>query len=417
MFKQWFIFLIVMLASIHGVQADTIHLKNGDLLSGEMISFGQGIVVFKSSYGPPLKFQSEDITSLMTEAEYEVVFVNGDRATGLLEENEARQGILMSENLERVDIEFSNVVGLVKKFDGGNGSQTLNKSMKPQQYGQQKIDETPLDFLTGSTVLLAPGQYELDVGMSYKQFRDKHSLYSVDRFQKSTRSARMFEVRSSLRAGLMAGIEGYVSVPVTYTHVEDVSSNKYVRDAEAWDVSDLGFGLQYQLTAETANLPAFSLTVDGSAPTGKKRYRDQFHDWKDPLDNGSGHWSVAPGLAFARNVDPAILFGGISYRYYFSETIDGYRVKPGALLGSYFGIGFGLNEKLSLGSRLSYAHRENMMVNREKILGSDVDPVELSFNASYRAFDRWVISPQITFGINQDAGQPLLALNVKRQFN
>lgn len=69
MFKQWFIFLIVMLASIHGVQADTIRLKNGDLLSGEMISFGQGIVVFKSSYGPPLKFQSEDITSLMTEAE------------------------------------------------------------------------------------------------------------------------------------------------------------------------------------------------------------------------------------------------------------------------------------------------------------------------------------------------------------
>ena len=118
-----------------------------------------------------------------------------------------------------------------------------------------------------------------------------------------------------------------------------------------------------------------------------------------------------------RTTDPAIIFGGVSYQYFFTDTIDGYQVQPGWVVNSYFGVGFALNEKLSLGSRLSYAYSSNMKADNETIYGSHSDPMNVSLNLSYRVSKDWVVSPQITFGLNDDSGPAALSMNIKRNFN
>lgn len=195
-----------------------------------------------------------------------------------------------------------------------------------------------------------------------------------------------------MRTGLQRHLEAYLSLPLTYSHVQDISGNEFVRKADAWRLADIALGVQYQIVEEDADTPAIALSLDINIPTGQKRYNDVFNSWKDPLNNGSGHWSLTPGIAFVRSTDPAILFGGVGYQYSFARTLDGYHIKPGWVLKGYAGVGFALNERLSLGGRLSYAYSANLRADHQTIHGSDADPLELSFSAAYRLSEDWVVS-------------------------
>jgi len=413
-------FLVVLLFPLSCAHADTLVMKSGDKFSGKIISYVNGLCIFDTQYGAAIKVPTADISGISTDVAYSIDFANGDKVMGQLQANAQGQTVLQSKTFGESSIDVTAISRMVKHFSevpntaqaAQAGTAAVNDD---KQYGAEVENQAPLDFLTGSTVLLSPGQMELDFNTSYKQSRTQYNLPDVGYFQKSSYSARLLQLSTALRAGLYEGIEGYISVPVTYTRIEDVSSNEYTRDTSAWDLADIAFGGQYQLTRESADMPAISATLDISAPTGRKKYNDQTDSWKDPLNNGTGHWSIAPGLAFVRSTDPAILFGGINYQYFFADKVDGYDVQPGWIINSYFGVGFALNEKLSVGTRLSYSYVSNMKAEHETIYGSDSDPMDISLNASYRLSRAWVVSPGVTFGLNDDSGPAALSLSLKRQ--
>ncbi|WP_338525992.1 transporter [Pseudomonas batumici] len=403
--------------------ADSIGLKNGDKFSGKIISFNNGLCIFDTNYSSAVRVPTRDIKSIATEGQYHILFTNGEQLTGQLKSGPDHQTLLESPTFGELIINASKIAKLTKAFQTSQSLENSTPDHRPEgdtsnnSYGSETEAQPPLDFLTGSTVLLSPGEYEVDLGIAYKQNRLQYALPQAGYFQRSSYSAKQLEFRSTLRAGLYEGVEGYLSTPLTYSYIQDVSSNDHVRHTDAWNLADITSGAQYQVIDESANRPAISLTLDLTAPTGRRRYNDALNSWKTPLNNGSGHWSIAPGLAFVRTTDPAILFGGISYQHFFPNTIDGYHLQPGWVLKSYAGVGFALNEKLSLGTRFSYAHSANMKADREIIYGSDSDPVDLSLSASYRVSDDWVISPGVTFGLNDDAGPAALSIAFKRRFN
>ncbi|MGY2224672.1 transporter [Pseudomonas gingeri] len=396
--------------------AESIGLKNGDRFSGKLISLTNGLCIFETHYGSAVSVPLSDIQSISTDTRYNITFANGDKAMGQLKSTSENQTILQSATFGETVIEASGITSLTRFFPDASQEETPVSS-EASRYGSEAETQPPLDFLTGSTVLLSPSEYELDLGLAYKQSRIQYGLPTAGYFQKSSYTARQLELRSALRAGLFASVEGYLSVPVTYSHIQDVSSNEYVRSTNELRMADIAFGAQYQILHESTKAPAISFTLDVTAPTGKQRYNDIENRWKDPLNNGSGHWSIAPGLTFVRTTDPAILFGGVSYQYHFPNTIDGYHLQPGWVLRSYIGAGFALNERLSLGSRLSHAYRANLRADHETIQGSHSDPLDLSLIASYRVSDDWVISPEITFGLNDDSGPAAISVNLKRRLN
>lgn len=396
--------------------ADTLYMKNGDILSGKMISFSNGFCVFGTKYGASINVSNQDIIAIDTDENYSVIFKNDDTASGKLVKNNFGKTHLISSNFGEVEIQVNTIKSIVKIHDKKNNSEE-NSSKESKNYGQNTEKTPPLDFLTGSTVMLSPGNIEIDIDTRYRQRRESYSLSSFGYFQKSSYSAKQLELNTSIRAGLANDLEGYLTLPLIYSNVEQVSTNEFVRSKGRWGVGDISFGLQYQLLRETVKYPAISVSLDVSAPTGKKRYYPITEAWQDPLNNGSGHWSVSPGIAFVRTTDPAILFGGLSYRYSFSNTIDGYHIKPGSGVAGYFGVGFALNERLSLGSRFSYSSYKNMKVNGETVHGSDTDPMDISLSASYRFSDDWVMTPQVTFGVNDEAGPTILSFRLNRRFN
>ncbi len=394
---------------ISSAYADTVHLRNGDTISGTLLSFQNGICVFKTKYDAAIKINVSDIHSISTDTTYLVTLNNGEVVKGRIETKDEKS-IIVSKSLGNVDLDFQAISRIIRASDV-----ELVTDME-KSIGKDADKTPPLEFLTGSTVLLAPGQYQFEMGLDYRQNRDFYPIPNDGYFQNHSYSARMLRFDSTLRAGISEGIETFISIPFTYTYIEQVSSNAWVRDTYEWDVADVSTGIQYQLVEESNLYPAISASLSISAPTGKKHYYTFEDDWLDPLNNGSGHWVVSPGLSFARTTDPAIIYGGFSYSYSVKEDIDGYLVEPGWGASIYYGIGFALNDSLSIGSRFVYSYTSTMNVDDVKVQGSDKDAMDVAFSASYRFSESWVLTPQLVFSLNDDAGTSFISFRLNRFF-
>jgi hypothetical protein len=426
-------FVVCTMQSV--VYADTIYLKNGDILTGKLVAFQNGLCSFSTVYSSEAYVPMTDIVGLATDDEFDINFINGERVKGRFITDSKHKTFIQSDNLGKIQTRTDTIVAMVRTFPENTTVQNVqsiettspdsstsssdNSSItnaSDQEFGAKPEESAPLDFLTGSTVLLSPGKFEVEMDVNYRNNRDQYRLVQVGYFERSSYSARSLEVGLSLRGGLADKLEGWIRVPYSYTRVEDVSTNAWVRDAESYRFGDISFGLQRLLYEETASVPAITASLSVSVPTGQKRYRKLQDEWRDPLDNGSGHWGFSPGISFVRTTDPAIIYGGFGYTYYLPDTIDGYYIEPGWKLSSYFGVGFALNEKLSLGGRVGYSYVDELAAEHTTVKGSSFEPMDLSLLASYRIAEGWVVSPQVTYGLNSDSGTPSLSMRLTRRF-
>ncbi len=413
-FSCTILFFLISLLFIANVKADTVFLKNGDIISGNLVTFGDGLCIFNTKYGSTIKIYTNEIINLYTKNEYEVLFVSGEKIKGRFTPNPEKKTVLASRKFGKLEIDPANISSLIKIFSTNESA--VNEQGENQTFGKKEEKSPPLNFLTGSTVLLSPGIYEVEMGLMYKQSRLENSLTNIGYFQRSAYTARRLEAAITGRAGLYNRLEGWLTIRGTYSYVQDVSSNAYVRDTDSWDLGDISGGLQYLLFHESETFPAFSALISVNAPTGEKNYNDIVNRWKDPLDNGNGHWGLSLGLSFVKMTDPAILFGGFTYQHSLPSKIDGYDIDPRWNVNGYLGIGFALNEKLSLGGRFGWGYSTTMIVDGNKIHGSDSEPMDISFSASYRLNENWVTTPEVTYSLNDDAGTPSLSLKIARRF-
>ncbi|WP_321531054.1 hypothetical protein [uncultured Desulfuromonas sp.] len=60
--------------------ADTIHLKNGDIISGQLATLDSGLCVFNTKYGSAITIQALKIAQRETDDEYEVSFSSGEKS-------------------------------------------------------------------------------------------------------------------------------------------------------------------------------------------------------------------------------------------------------------------------------------------------------------------------------------------------
>ena len=409
-------------------KADTAYLKNGDIISGDIVSYADGICVLRS-YGAVVSLKASEISALNTEKTYEVSFASGESVKGSLLRGQDGGTLLKSQLLGQVPVRADQITAMKPIFiaepaeDKKNGTKSTSTaspgdeqkaSRKGQNYGQEGKKEPPLDFLTGSAVLLKPGAFEVELGTGYTQARARTAPAGY--FERSNTVARQWEFSVSMRAGLWKEAEGWVSLPYTYSTVKEVSGNEQTRSSSDSAVGDISFGLQQTLFEESAYFPSVTISLAVSTPTGSKRYRQNEDIWLNPLDNGSGNWAISPGLTFTRTIDPAILFWGVNYSYAFERTIDGHKVKPGWGGSGYLGVGFGLNDKLSLGARIVQAYYSEMQADGVTVEGSDLEPLVLTLSASYRAWENWVMTPYITFGLNDDAPSSVLGIRTTRRW-
>ena len=112
-----------------------------------------------------------------------------------------------------------------------------------------------------------------------------------------------------------------------------------------------------------------------------------------------GYWNVL----FIHTVDPVILFYGFGSRHGFSREFEGFDIHPGDQYYYRAGLGFAVNEKLTLSSSLTGWYITDPYVNGVRIAGLAMEPVTLRFAATIaRPCERY-IEPFVELGLTPDA--------------
>lgn len=216
-----------------------------------------------------------------------------------------------------------------------------------------------------------------------------------------------------------------------------LSTEKKVDDS---DLGDITFGASYRLFPETPTRPDIVWNTSVIAPTGRDPYGIDFLEdplntnlqFPEELPTGSGLWGVQTGLSFLKTLDPAILFGSISWRHYFKDSFDDLGSNPEAAaspgdvqLGDQYqfslGIAFALNERSSLSTSFTQRFFDTTEISRpgfgaQAVVGSEVTTGTFDVGVTYAMTDRLSVVSNLGMGLTNDASDYVFALKFPYRF-
>lgn len=398
--------------------ADEICLKNGDRISGRLVSLSASQCEFETPYQATLRVDRSSIVRLQTSEPVVVDLTSGERLVGIIVSPE--DGILSTQSdvLGTLTFKLEQIARIAQPDKSlalasepldmrGKGTNSETGQAAPPQtavatepLGEKPEEDIRQFFLRQSAVLLKPGEMEFEVAFNY--LRDEEQIFDIKLRE------RTFLFPLSLRVGLVNRAEGFVSLPVTYAHQELVHGEGAQR-TDQFGIGDVAAGLKYQLIRESEEWPDVVASLGFSAPTGD-----------DPYDHvvptGNGHWSFSSGLTLIKSFDPAVLFGGIDYAHQFSRRFSIGAVQPGETIGYNFGLGFALNENLTLSGQLLGGFQTDWEVNGDSTASLSSEPIFLRWGLTHRLAKDKYLEPFVTFGLNDDARDAIVGISFVDRF-
>lgn len=391
--------------------ADQILLKSKDRISGRLVAIDAEKCFIETSYNPSLVIPISQVATLHSDQTLTLQLQSGDRLVGKVRLEDSNALILESGHLGNVQVTLADIEPISLPIplavtlannelsdeelqergkgaeDGGQGSQdTLGEESKP--------DLGP-EFLRQSTVLLQPGDFQMEFALSYAR----------DQFV--NQRTRQGSFVTALRFGLPLRMEGFLNLPVIYRTNEFFEADGTVDKHERTGIGDTSGGLNIVLAREGLKRPEFVLLLGFRAPTGEEP------DFTNPreVSLGVGRWSGTLGLNMVRSYDPAVVFGGFSYEYVAPKTLDEVELEGASRFTYNFGLGFAINSQLTLSGRFIGVYQTELSFNEETIEGSDLEPMNLRFSSTYRFSKRQYLEPSVRFGLNDEAIDTIVNLS------
>ncbi len=118
---------------------------------------------------------------------------------------------------------------------------------------------------------------------------------------------------------------------------------------------------------------------------------------------GTGFWYGYWNVLFVHTVDPVILFYGFGSRHGLSTESEGFNVRPGDQYYYRAGLGFAVNEKLTLSSSLTGWYITDPYLDGVRVAGLAMEPITLRFAATINRPCQRYIEPFVELGLTPDA--------------
>lgn len=281
------------------------------------------------------------------------------------------------------------------------------QSPPPKPLGEEP-EEPRREFLRQSTVLLKPGEFEIEIMLGYERSEEKN----VEQLADGTISTEFHRIRDlsiplSLRAGVFENAEAFLQLPLKHVEFEHEHADLRFHETQSLTgIGDVSVGMKYLLFPEDADRPDIILALTIVAPTGKDTYEVNQHE----AALGSGHWMFSPGVSFVKSYDPVVVFGGIEYAHFLSREALGDTVQPGERFGYDFGVAFAVNSNITLSQQFLGAFQTESRVSGERIVGSAREPISLRLALTNRLSRRGFLEPSVTFGLTDDASNFHIAI-------
>jgi hypothetical protein len=198
--------------------------------------------------------------------------------------------------------------------------------------------------------------------------------------------------------------EAYVAAPYIFQHVETSSASALagtntVATQSSSGYGDLSFGVKYHLLMENKYIPDVIVSLGVTAPTGEEKSEPILAS----MSAGNGFWDFTPGVQFIRTFDPVVLFWGVDFTHSMARTRNQQKEQPGDAIGYNFGMGFAINDDVSISAQVVGAYQTEWYYDNIKAAGSAREPTVLRLALTSRSHGNLYFEPSVSLGINDDA--------------
>ncbi|CAN5870227.1 transporter [soil metagenome] len=267
---------------------------------------------------------------------------------------------------------------------------------KEAEEAKRELDQ----FLRAQKLLFRPGKIQLEFGASYAHEAETSHvspLGPVFRFRAASANFLM-------RYGLAEDLEFDFGVPLVYTEQErdsrpvpsTTSFPSFTRETGV-GFGDINWAFRYAALHEDRGLPEVTLNVNAKADTGD-----------EDRGLGTGHWNVGTGVSLVKTIDPVVLFGSLGYTW----TLEQEDIDPGDQIPYSIGMGFSLNDRVSVSMAMGGAAIRRREINGNEISGSGLDINSLQFTTTVQLAKRVYVEPFVGFGLTDEAADFLVGINI-----
>lgn len=189
-------------------------------------------------------------------------------------------------------------------------------------------------------------------------------------------------------------------------------------DLDGHGLGDIEFAGHYQINDGSPRVPFFVGNVRVKSDTGTSPFDVDTDASGNPteLPTGTGFWSVQPSITALLPSDPAVIFANVSYTWNAGRDVDGFGdIEPGDMFGGSLGLGFALNERLSMS--MAYDHTYVLETTQNGVDTNSAFHIgRMLFGGSYRFSDRAAINLNFAVGVTEQAPDIQTELRVPVSF-
>lgn len=271
-------------------------------------------------------------------------------------------------------------------------------------------------FMREQRLLFRQGELQLELAASYSQDSSERFIFPPVgndlNFAFSSARFRAAEATFIARYGVTDDLELDLDIPFLYAEQELDFFGGGSADASDGGLDDVGAGLRYALFREEGARPDVILSLSTRAPTGNVDVivpvdivgTENRADVGLDIDS----WNVGGAVTLVKTVDPVVFFVQAGYTKTFSD--DG--IDPGDQFPYAFGLGFSLNDRISVRTAMSGIYVDNLQIDGQSIEGSDLEINSLTFAVTGQLSRNVFIEPFVGFGLTEDATDYTVGLSL-----
>jgi hypothetical protein len=295
-------------------------------------------------------------------------------------------------------------------------SQPGPSSEQPRPPSEEKLGQAPEDyshqFLRRDSVLLKPGDWQFDVGLNYTVFDRSYTNLDIGESKgqvvitpiDSRFISRLLLVPLDVRYGLCDQLQAFANVPFGWSNTE---RSCFGQDdfTNAGGIGDVTAGVSW-LAHKTGGCscdPDVIFTFGCTAPTADVSPLQGILEPPNTL-LGQGFLYGSWNVLFVHTIDPIIVFYGFGSRHGVSREYEGYDIRPGDQYTYRCGLGFAVNERVTLSAIATGSYITAPYLNGTRVEGLAMEPISMRFGATIsRAHCKQFWDPFVEIGMTPDA--------------
>jgi hypothetical protein len=277
--------------------------------------------------------------------------------------------------------------------------------------GQQTYGERPpttnnnLQFLRRESVLLEAGDWQFDAGGVYTLFDNDVPIPifengTLTNVVEGLQRRRLLYVPFAARYGLTDRCQLFAFLPVGWenTQFSTIGADDY---SNRGGFGDLTAGSSLLLCEGCGGYsPEAILNLAFTAPTGN--FTSPIFGLVPGSALAQGFWALQAQMIFINRYDPIVVFYGLGYRHLFERSFDGVAFQPGEQIGYQMGVGFAVNDRVTLSTAFQGFYITDTYLNGQRLPGSILEPLSLRFAATISRKTR-ILEPFALIGMTEEA--------------